>query len=53
MHLGPVVAAQQVLDPSLQTSYPRKEKKGGGHIRYNQVFRSLIIGLTLKMLRVR
>ena len=43
MYLGPVVAAQQVLDPSPQTSYPRKEKKGG-HIRYNQVFRSLIPG---------
>ena len=44
MYLGPVVAAQQVLDPSPQTSCPRKEKKGGwggGHIRYNQVFRSL------------
>ena len=40
MYLGPVVAAQQVLDPSPQTSCPRKEKKGG-HIRYNQVFRSL------------
>ena len=44
LYLGPVVAAQQVLDPSAQTSYPRKEKKGGGHIRYNQVFRSLIPG---------
>ena len=45
MYLGPVVAAQQVLDPSSQTSCPRKEKRGGGggggHIRYNQVFRSL------------
>ena len=30
MYLGPVVAAQQVLDPSPQTSYPRKERKGGG-----------------------
>ena len=29
MYLGPVVAAQQVLDPSPQTSHPRKEKKGG------------------------
>ena len=29
MYLGPVVAAQQVLDPSSQTSYPRKERKGG------------------------
>ena len=45
MHLGPVVAAQQVLDPSPQNSHPRKEKKGEGeHIRYNQVFRSLIPG---------
>ena len=44
MYLGPVVAAQ-VLDPSPQTSHPRKEKKGGGgHIRYSQVFRSLIPG---------
>ena len=30
MYLGPVVVAQQVLDPSPQTSYPWKEKKGGG-----------------------
>ena len=30
MYLGPVVAAQQVLDPSPQTRYPRKEKRGGG-----------------------
>ena len=46
MYLGPVVAAQQVLDPSPQTSHPRKEKKGGGgHIRCNQVFRSLTQGL--------
>ena len=30
MYLGPVVAAQQVLDPSPQPSYPRKVKKGGG-----------------------
>ena len=28
MYLGPVVAAQ-VLDPSPQTSCPRKEKRGG------------------------
>ena len=44
MYLGPVVAAQQVLDPYPQTSHPRKEKKGG-HIRCNQVFRSLTQGL--------
>ena len=31
MYLGPVVAAQQVLDPSPQTSCPRKEKRGGAH----------------------
>ena len=30
MYLGPVVAAQQVLDPSPQTIQPRKERKGGG-----------------------
>ena len=30
IYLGPVVAAQEVLDPSPQTSYPRKEKGGGG-----------------------
>ena len=30
LFLGPVVAAQQVLDPSPQTSCPRKEKRGGG-----------------------
>ena len=48
MYLGPVVAVQQVLDPSPQTSYPRKEKKGGGHIRYNQVFKSLIPGSRYK-----
>ena len=41
LYLGPVVAAQQVPDPSPQSSHPRKEKKGG-HIRYNQIFRSLI-----------
>ena len=50
LYLGPVVAAQQVLDPSPQSSHPRREKKGGGggggggHIRCNQVFRSLSPG---------
>ena len=29
-YLGPVAAAQQVLDPSPQTSCPRKEERGGG-----------------------
>ena len=46
MYLGPVVVAQQVLDPSAQTSHPRKEKNGGGgggggHVCYRQFFRSL------------
>ena len=31
MYLGPVVVAQQVLDPSPQTAHPQKEKKGGTH----------------------
>ena len=44
LYLGLVVAAQQVLDPSPQSSHPRKERKGGEHIRYNQVFRSLSPG---------
>ena len=44
LYLGPVVVAQQVLDPSPQSSHPRKERKVGGHIRYNQVFRSLSPG---------
>ena len=44
MFLGPEVVAQQVLDPFPQTSHPRKERRGGGHIRYSQVFRSLIPG---------
>ena len=30
MYVGPVVAAQQVLDPSPQISCPRKEKRGRG-----------------------
>ena len=30
MYLGPVVAAQQVLDPSPQHPHLREEKKGGG-----------------------
>ena len=41
MYLDPVVAAQQVLDPSFQTSHPRKERKEGEHIRCNQIFQHL------------
>ena len=44
MYLGPVVAAQQVLDPSPQHPHLREEKKGGGgggggggHASCNQV----------------
>ena len=33
MYLGPIVAAQQVLDPSPQTSHPQKEKKGAHPLR--------------------
>ena len=44
MYLGAVVVAQEVLEPSPQTSYYRKEKRGVGGHRYNQVFRSLIPG---------
>ena len=40
MYLGPVVVAQQVLDPFAQTSHPQKEKNLG-HIRFSQVFKSL------------
>ena len=47
MYLGPVVAAQQVLDPFPQIAHPQKEKRGGGGggglIRCSQVFRSLIL----------
>ena len=31
MYLGPVAAAPQVLDPSLQTNHPWKENKVGAH----------------------
>ena len=30
IYLGSIVAAQQVLDPSPETSHPLKEKGGGG-----------------------
>ena len=44
MYLGPVVAAQQVLDPSPQHPHLQEEKKGE-HASRNQVFRSLSQGL--------
>ena len=54
MYLGPVVAAQQVLDPSPQHTHLREEKRGGGggHTRCSQVFRSLSQGLPLQMFTV-
>ena len=48
MFLGPVVAAaQEILDPSPQTSHPWKERNGGGggggcYICCDKVFWSLI-----------
>ena len=51
MYLGPVVVAQQVLDPSPQHPHLQEEKKGGGggggHTRCSQVFRSLSQGLDI------
>ena len=44
MYLGPVVAAQQVLDPSPQHT-PLREEKKGGHTSCYQVYRSLLQGL--------
>ena len=60
MYLGPVVAAQQVLDTSPQTTCPQKEKKGGGGGGAHPLQPSLQESLpgsrysfTFKMLRVR
>ena len=61
MYLGPVVVAQQVLDPSPQVSHPWKERKrGGGGGGTSATAKSsgvqthdLGIGLPFKMLRVR
>ena len=44
MYLGPVVAAQQALDPSPQHHH-LQEEKGGVHTCCSQVFRSLSRGL--------
>ena len=33
MCLGPVLVAQQVLDPSPQTSHPQKEEKGAHQLQ--------------------
>ena len=55
MYLGPVVAAQQVLDPSPQTSCPRKEKKKGGGVQpsLQESLPGSRYSFTFKMLRVR
>ena len=56
MYLGPVVVAQ-VLDPSPQTSCPRKETKGGGAHPLQPSLQESLPGsrysFTFKMLRVR
>ena len=46
MYLGPVVAAQQILDPSSQHPHLREEKKRA-HASCIQVFRSLSQGLSI------
>ena len=56
MYLGLVVAAQQVLGPSPQTSCPRKEKGGGAHPLQPSLQESLPgsrYSFTFKMLWVR
>ena len=56
VYLGPVVAVQQVLDPSPQTSYPRKEGGGGTSTTTKSSgvqSQDLGIGLPLRMLWVR
>ena len=45
MYLGPLVAAQQVLDPSAQTSYPQKEKRWGAHLLQPSLQESTSLGL--------
>ena len=51
MYLGPVVAAQQVIDPSPQTSYPWKEKKGrGAHLLQPNLQESKSQGLGVRYL---
>ena len=57
MYLGPIVVAQQVLDPSPQTSCPRKDKRGGGAHPLQPSLQESLPGsrysFTFKMLRVR
>ena len=56
LYLGPVVAAQQVLDPSPQTVVLGKKKGGGAHPLQPSLQESLPGSryfFTFKMLRVR
>ena len=57
MYLGPVVAAQQVLDPSPQQPHLREEKKGGGarqlHPSLQESFPGSRYQLPFKMFMVR
>ena len=48
VYLGPVVAAQQVLDPSPQTSHPWKEKKGA-HLLQPSLHESKSQGLGMRL----
>ena len=50
MYLGPVVAAQQLLDPSSKTSYPQKEKKRwGAHLLQPSLHESKSQGLGISL----
>ena len=56
MYLGPVVAAQQVLDPSPQHPHLREEKKGGAHPLQTGLQESIPVSrywLPLQMFTVR
>ena len=49
MYLGPVVAAQQVLNPSAHTSFPWKEKKEGAHLLQPSLKESESQGLGIRL----
>ena len=46
LYLGPVEVAQQILDPSSQTSYHREEKKGAHLLQPSlQEYKSQVLGI--------
>ena len=54
MYLSPVIASQQVLDPSAQTSHPRKEKRGkGAHLLQQSLQESKSQGLGIYVYLLR